>query len=357
VHFWLPRIFATAGAALPPALMAFMLGAGLLGGLRLLPLGEIDAWVAGEVLRWWAWLTLAYAGFVGLLQTHPRSILAYAAIALGGLWLGVLSACLQQPQLWQAAADTLAIVLIQSEFALAAMLLIDKANESEQSLSHGYLISGLNWLAALLLATAPLGMAEVMADRVAEMPIHWAIPVIAFLAANSLLRRDKGAVAMPEGKNSLSGTGQTWRLNMHGSIQVMMSASLTTLSAFAFVFKLVEASFGEIALAALILLASLLVAVLSTKFIATRLPALPPGDVLVSISHGLVLARNHAHRLIGTSALRWPDLGQALVRRLWSRMARKNVTEQWGTALDRWPTALVLMLLVGLLVAWMAGQG
>jgi multicomponent Na+:H+ antiporter subunit F len=69
-------------------------------------------------------------------------------------------------------------------------------------------------------------------------------------------------------------------------IQVMMAASLTTLSAFAFVFKLVEASFGEIALAALILLASLLVAVLSRKFIATRLFALPPGDVLVSISHG-----------------------------------------------------------------------
>lgn len=50
VDFWTPPVFATAGAELRPAVVAFMFGAGVLGGWRLIPLGQIDAMEAAASL-------------------------------------------------------------------------------------------------------------------------------------------------------------------------------------------------------------------------------------------------------------------------------------------------------------------
>lgn len=83
--------------------------------------------------------------------------------------------------------------------------------------------------------------------------------------------------------------------------------------------------------------------------------ALPPGDVLVTIQHGLALARHSSHRFAARGLMRWTEISRALVRRLWMGVLRMPVG-QWQSALNRWPAALMFVLLLGLLVAWMAGM-
>ena len=61
VHFWLAPVFLNAVTGVRPALIAFMFAAGLLGWLRLLPLGELHWSAAGSMLQWLAWVTLGYA--------------------------------------------------------------------------------------------------------------------------------------------------------------------------------------------------------------------------------------------------------------------------------------------------------
>ena len=352
-HFWLAPVFLTSGLALRPALIAYMLGAGLLGGLRLLPFGEFDAPVAAEVLQWLAWVTLGYAWLVGLLQAHRRSILAYAAIALGGLWLAVLSAFLQQPWLWEGAADSLAIMLVQSGFALAALLLMATIVGDRYRPWYGKLISGLCWLAALLLAMAPMGIAGALTDRAAAMPIHWAMAVIAFLAAASLVRRDS-TVVVPDDRNGASGTASASRTDMHIPIIPVMATALTAAAALAAIYSLLGSSLSETAFAALIVLVSMLSAVVSAKFLIMHLPCLPPGDVLVAIRHGLAVLPHAGQRLTEMGLTRWPDTLRALLRRVWMALPR-NAVDEWESALNRWSTALVLVLLLGLLLAWLGG--
>ena len=76
VHFWLAPAFVT---AVRPALIGVMLGAGLLGWLRLLPLGEIQWTGAGGLLQWLAWVSLGYAVSVGLMQAYGRHALTVLA--------------------------------------------------------------------------------------------------------------------------------------------------------------------------------------------------------------------------------------------------------------------------------------
>lgn len=352
-HFWLAPVFVTTGAMLRPALVAFMLGAGLLGGLRLLPLGELNMPVAGEMLQWLTGVTLAYAWMVGLLQVHRCSILAYAALALGGLWLAVLSALLLQPPLWQEAADVLATVFLQSGFALAALLLIENAIEGKDPPMEGYLVSGLRWLAAVLLATAPMGITGVITDRAAAVLIYSTIAVAAFLAASSLLRRDSVFVVQDD-KNMRSGTGQTARSDISMPTAMMTAIGLTIAAALASGYQLVRSPFTETALAAFIALAAMLLAILSAKFRITRMPIFPPGDVLVLIQHGLALARHSTHRLADRGLTHWPEITRTLARRLWMSVSRIPIG-QWESAFKRWPAALTFVLLLGLLVALMAG--
>ena len=154
VHFWLAPVFVAAVPAIRPALIGSLLGAGLLGWLRLLPLGEIHWSGAGAVLQWLAWVTLGYAVVVGLLQAHFRSVLAYAAIALTGLWVAMLGSALLYPQAWNGMAEAVHAGVLQSGLALAALLLLDRRTGGSAPAGLRHLSPGVMWIAALLLVTA-----------------------------------------------------------------------------------------------------------------------------------------------------------------------------------------------------------
>lgn len=91
-----------------------------------------------------------------------------------------------------------------------------------------------------------------------------------------------------------------------------------------------------------------------------RLPDLPPGDVLVPITQGLVLARDGADRLLARCVERWTDITQALDRRIRPLTTKSDIAGFLESMLLRWSPplslSLSLSLLLGLLVAWLAAS-
>lgn len=325
LHFWLPPVMVSGGRALAPAVLAFTLGAGLLGGLRLLPLGDLTAPVAAEVLRWMAWVTLAYALATGLLQTHRRGVLAYAAIALGGLWLAVLSQQLQSPGVWQGVVGPLATVLIQATFALAALLLMP-----------GTAVKGIvGWSAVVLLAAAPGALAAMAPGP--WLPVVSAMGVLGFLAASALLR------------HSPTGAGPPAHAGNGGST---VPAALMALLALAAAAYRPVAGWPVLAPAALVVVpAALAAALLARRFLTPRLPALPPGDLVVPLRHLLLALRRHGLRATSHGRPRPGDGGPTLAGRLGSGSAPQRLAARIEAFLGRWPVAVMAGLLLGLLLA------
>ena len=356
VHFWTPMVFARVGAELRPAVVAFMFGAGVLGSWRLIPLGQIDAKEAATILQWLAWVTLAYAGFAGMSQTCRRAILGYAAIALSSVWLVVLSACLQQPELWQTLADASAAVLIQSGAGLAAILLIDKINEGASSRTLSCLVSVLTWLAVLLLAIAPLGLVWGMAGQLPAIAILSAMAVIALLAGNSLFHGDLGPSAVLVERYTPLAAVSASRPAKAPYIALWVIAALILVATLAAGYQLFHVTIGEAVMGLFIVLAAISMAVLNARWRVLRLPVFPPGDVLVPITQGLVLARDGAGRLLAHCVERWTDIAQALDRRVRPLTTRSDIAGLLESMLLRWSPALSLLLLLGLLVAWLAAS-
>lgn len=356
VHFWTPAVFARAGAELRPAVVAFMFGAGVLGGWRLIPLGQVDATEAAAILQWLAWVTLVYAAFSGMSQAHRRAILGYAAIALSSVWLVVLSVCLQQPALWKTLADPSAAVLIQSGAGLAAILLIDKINEGASSRTLSCLVSVLTWLAVLLLAMAPHGLVWVMAGQVPAITILSAMAVIALLAVNILFHWGLDPLAEPVERYASSAAVPNSRSTKAPFIALWVVAALIVVATLAAGYQLFHVTIGEAAIALFIVLAAISTAVLNARWRVLRLPVFAPGDVLVPITHGLVLARDGACQLLARCVERWTDITQALDRRLRPLTKRSDIAGFLESVLLHWSPALSLLLLLGLLVAWLAAS-
>ncbi len=355
VHFWAPMVFARVGVQLQPAVVAFMFGAGVLGSWRLIPLGQFEAKEAAVIVQWLAWVTLAYAGFAGMSQTRRGAILGYAAIALSSVWLVVLSACLQQPALWQTLADPSAAILIQAGTGLSAILLIDKVNEGGSSRTLSCLISASTWLAALLLAMAPLGLVWVMPGQVPAITILLPMAVIALLAGNSLFHGDIDLSAEPQGQYAPSAAPAS-RPCKPPFISTGVVAALIVVATLAAGYQLFHVTIGQAVTSLFIVLTAISMAVLNARWCVLRLSIFAPGDVLVPITQGLVLARDGAGRLLAHCVERWTEITRALDRHVRPLMTRSHIAGLLEEMLLRWSPALSLLLLLGLWVAGLAAS-
>jgi hypothetical protein len=76
----------------------------------------------------------------------------------------------------------------------------------------------------------------------------------------------------------------------------------------------------------------------------------------VPITQGLVLARVGAGRLLARCVERWTDIAQVLDRHVRPLTTRSDIAGLLEAMLLRWSPALSLLLLLGLLVAWLAAS-
>jgi hypothetical protein len=179
VHLWLLPAFGATTLGVRVALIGFVAAAGLLGWLRLLPLGEIAWSNAGAALHWLAVATAAYALIAGFSRTEQRTLAGSVLMALTAQWLWMLAAALQRPESGAAIAALLPMVGLQSGVALAALVLLDDA----RPIRPRTLRPAMAWLAVVLVVLAPLPIFTVWIDAgpFAALDLWWPSVAVALL--------------------------------------------------------------------------------------------------------------------------------------------------------------------------------
>jgi len=157
LHVWLPLAHPVAPTPASAVLSGAMIAAGLLGWLRILPLGEaaLPGWGGAMIVAGMA--AAFYAVLVGLLQSNPKTVLAYSSISKMGIMTIAVGLGLVEPDSWPLILSAILIYALHHGLAKGALFLgagltaIPPASNRQRFL----LIAGL-LLPALSLAGAPL---------------------------------------------------------------------------------------------------------------------------------------------------------------------------------------------------------
>ena len=123
LHVWLPLAHPAAPTPASAVLSGAMISAGLLGWLRILPLGE-------AALPGWSGLMIAagtvavfYAVLVGLLQNNPKTVLAYSSISKMGIMTIGVGLGLVAPDNWPLILSAILFYALHHGLAKAALFL------------------------------------------------------------------------------------------------------------------------------------------------------------------------------------------------------------------------------------------
>jgi hypothetical protein len=195
LHFWLLPSFQVGTAAVRIALIGFASAAGLLGWLRLLPLGAI-AWPGpGMLLHWLALATAAYALMAGFLKPGRGATPTGIWMALTAQWLWALAAALQRPEIGGAIATLLPMLALQSALGLSALMVLGDPDKTRD----GWLRPALAWLAAVLVALAPVPIFAVWAQEglAAAASFWWPSVAVALLLGRLLAGTGLAEAAAP----------------------------------------------------------------------------------------------------------------------------------------------------------------
>jgi len=123
LHFWLPLAHPAAPIPASAVLSGAMIKAGLLGLLRLFPLGStnLPGWSATLISLG---LLMAFFGVVmGLLQNQPKTLLAYSSISQIGFPLMAIGLGLAAPQQWPLLAPVVGFYALHHGLAKGALFL------------------------------------------------------------------------------------------------------------------------------------------------------------------------------------------------------------------------------------------
>ena len=116
LHVWLPLAYPAAPTPASAVLSGSMGKAGLLGLLRLLPLGLVALPGWGQVFMGAGLTAAVLALVVGIMQTDPKALLAYSSIGKMGVMLAAVGAALARPDLQPAALT--AVIMLAAHHAL-----------------------------------------------------------------------------------------------------------------------------------------------------------------------------------------------------------------------------------------------
>lgn len=362
LHVWLPLAHPVAPAPASAVLSGTIIVTGLVGWLRFLPLGEIalPAWGAGCVLVGLA--AAFYAALVGTDQHDPKVVLAYSSISQMGIMTVAVGMMLLEPAL--VATMSLAVAFFAMHHGLAKCALFLGAGLGATDLDRRqrrWLVTALA-LPSLALAGAPLtsGMlaksALLGADAVAPMAwiraLHVLLPLTSVVTA-LLMGRFLVLVARARGR-----AGRTVGAGAR-------SAFVASLILVAFLpWWFVPAAVPDITPETLTRSLGPLLLAVAVGAIAIHawrragrppVPEVPAGDVLVPIEAMLARLAASLEALARSFAGIWRSLERtaaAAREGAWAVVERSSTVE---ASLARWPTALLLALLLGAVLAIVTG--
>ena len=378
LHVWLPLAHPVAPTPASAVLSGAMIKAGLLGWLRLFPLGEVALSEWGDAFMVLGLAAAFYGVVVGLTQRDPKTLLAYSSVSQMGILTMAVGLGLTAPDSYPAILTAITVYALHHGLSKGALFLgvgVVGACNTEQRRWAWIVL----WLPALAIAGAPLtnGMVAkvLLKAQTVNAPDPWGwvlqtlLPLSA-LATTVLLGRFLILLAQPgaeaSGQSSPAGLVWPWALLVASALLLPWWAAPEVSGLWSQ--GVVIGSLWPVLLGAVLVLAAVLRSVYRPKQLAAlstsdgRVTAgysssrIPPGDVLVPISHVLALALGFGSRLADVRLPGWRDAWLASLRRTWSNADWLGMVERIEFALNRWRTVLLVLLLIGLGVAWL-GNG
>lgn len=337
LHVWLPPQLPLACAGERLAVLAFTLGIGLLGWLRLLPLGEASWPAAAQFLSWGAWIIPAYALVTGVLQPRPAGVLAYAMIGSVGLWMALFSLALGNPQHHNAIIDGMIDAVGPIALAMAACLLIE-TGAGVASVGRRLAITAMAVTCGLVIALS-IGMLAARPDLPGgqiSMVLHWGGLAVVSLMLVAGLRRP-----VTHGAGRYTRSRSSWS----AAILLVAIALLSTVP------ELLPPALPVLTSAVMLLSGASLIALIGKWLAPVRFHAVGTAGVWVPLRPVLASIRTAGHRLTETHAIAWSPH----TRQHWNRIADGTYwvrrLSHIQSFMNRWPTAAMIALLLGLIAA------
>ncbi|MEA2078397.1 MAG: proton-conducting transporter membrane subunit [Pseudomonadota bacterium] len=350
LHFWLPLAFRSARPSVALLLGGVPVAMGLLGMAHWLPLGELTLPDLGAGIQWVGLAAAVYGTVVGLMQSHPRTLLAYAGIVVTSLFVTILGSGLEWPLIGSAIQGTAHLFILTLGLILAALvpasLLTDKAKARLALLVAGHaagtLLLALAPVMILFLTRIPAGSVPHFADSGMLALWPWWTLCTTLLALRwiyLLLHRQQEVVSVPVLK-----TGAVW-----GVLLVAAYAS-----------GLLAAVWSDDPMGVLVdvwwpfvlgILIGGSVWWMAAKRKLPSIPTIPPGD-LWSILEWWFSRGNRWSMSMGLQVLpRWRASGLAVAGRLLRVRAWQKVLDAGERSLQSWTLAVALLLLMAIAIA------
>ncbi len=372
LHMWLPLAHPVAPTPASAVLSGAMIKAGLLGLLRLLPIGEVAMTQWGELFMILGLASAFYGVMVGLAQKVPKTILAYSSISQMGIMLTAIGLGLTVPD------HSTEILLVITLFALHHGLckgtlflgvgVIQASRDTQRRLIWFALC-----LPALALAGAPLTSGMALKYLLKLQSVNalgaWGFWLQSLLPMSSvattlLVGKFLAVLFQPEKSfsdhHSSSGLILPWGLLLTASI-VMPWLFMPNLP------KIWTQAAYIGSLWPVLLGIMIVLVVVVWKNYQTRLgdalvqrdeklssfhfsPQIPPGDVVVPINRTLLLLLNFSRNLTDRLLPQWRESRLNSLRQLRSQIDFWQSIGRIETHLRYWPVPLVILVLLGVTI-------
>lgn len=361
LHVWLPLAHPVAPTPASAVLSGAIIVAGLVGWLRLLPIGEwaLPGW--GGMFVALGLAAAVYGAFVGMDQRRPKVVLAYSSISQMGIMTAGVGMILLEPSMSEMLS--IAIALFALHHGLAKCSLFLGAGLAKTRMNSGRrrrLVLGLA-VPAFALAGAPLtsGMIAKSAIVAGEsfLPQPWAglaepIFLLTSVVTALLMARFLVLIARSPADAKASAARKPWQTWWASVLLVfLLPLWLGPAAGFSWSTPTLINSLWPLGVA-------LLVAIIATGIWRQAgrpsVPEIPAGDVLLPLEWLTLRARDGASSLARDLRARreWLARTSAAGRgRAWALIQSAGQVE---TLLNRWAVAVTLALLLGAAVAWLA---
>jgi len=363
LHFWLPLAHPVAPAPASAVLSGAMIKAGLVGWLRLFPLGEtaLPGW--GALLAGLGILTVVYGVLAGLPQTRPKTVLAYSSISQIGLMAVTIALGLIAPSVWPLLHAAVLLFIVHHCFTKGALFLGAGLLQAPMrpalarvvtavfavgslALAAGVYTGGL--LAKLALKEAAVGIDEdwypLLAPALGASSVLTALLMLRFLV---LARPKVDRQAQPLSPGILL----PWLALFGASMAAPWWLAEPVLRAAALAPAALWDASWPVVLAAAIAASALWA---RRAGLGPRLPAIPPVDLGMALEKGLLRLGRRSTPLAVERALALRERGVAAASEVaagiprWS--ARVAVAEEYATA---WSVTGALAVLLAVAAAWL----
>ncbi|HKL62224.1 MAG TPA: proton-conducting transporter membrane subunit [Woeseiaceae bacterium] len=363
LHFWLPLAHPVAPAPASAVLSGAMIKAGLVGWLRLFPLGESALPEWGALLAVLGILTTVYGVAAGLPQTRPKTVLAYSSISQIGLMTVTIALGLIAPAAWPLLHAAVLLFIVHHCFTKGTLFLGAGLLQAPMRPALARLVTAVFAVCSLALAagmyTGGLLAKLALKEAAAGIDEDWYPLLAPALGASSVLTGllmlrflILARPAVDRRAPPLSpGMLLPWLALFGASVAAPWWLAEPVLRTTALAPAALWDASWPVVLAAAIAASALWS---RRAGLGPRLPAIPAGDLGMALERGLLRLGRRSARLAVERALALRERGVAAAGAVaaviprWS--ARVAVAEEHATA---WSVTGTLAVLLAVAAAWL----